>query len=298
VTKHALVTGSAGLIGRHMSRYLRNHGWHVCAIDTRPHPGNSVTCDARQFFILDDRRFDLAMHCAAHVGGRLDIENRAAFIGAYNIQLDGAMFEWALRTRPAHVVYWSSSAAYPTFLQIGSNGYQLAETDINLDNPYGPADQTYGWAKLVGERLAKEAQAEGLKVHVFRPFSGYAPDQDTSYPFGAYVDRARRNADPFTVWGDGEQVRDFIHITDIIATTMAAIDADYPDPLNLCTCVPTSFNTLASMVTSAAGYSPTIEHNRTKPVGVRYRVGDPTEMHKIWVPQVTLEDAIRSALAE
>ena len=293
--KTALVTGSAGMIGRHFSRYLVDQGWDVLDIDIR---GNEPV-DCRDFFRHTTyMNFDLVLHCAAHVGGRLDIENKAAYIGAYNTQLDGAMFEWALRARPAHIVYWSSSAAYPVDYQTGIQ-VSLQEADIDPFCP-DPADQTYGWAKIVGERLAYECQQEGLKVHVFRPFSGYASDQDTTYPFGAYIDRARRRCDPFTVWGDGEQVRDFVHIDDVIGATMATIEQHYLTPLNrplnLCTGRPTSFNQLAKLVTDAAGYSPTIEHDRSKPVGVRYRVGDPTEMHKVWEPRVSLEDGIRSAL--
>lgn len=281
------------MIGRHFSRYLVDQGWDVTSVDAKTRD-QYFYGDAREFFKDHDDRYDLVLHCAAHVGGRLDIENKAAFIGAYNVQLDGAMFEWALRTRPAHVVYWSSSAAYPVEYQQWPG--TLEETLINIEQPMA-ADQNYGWAKLVGERMAYECQQEGLKVHVFRPFSGYASDQCTDYPFGAYVERARSKQDPFTVWGDGEQIRDFIHITDITAATMAAIDQDYPAPLNLCTGIPTSFNTLAKLVASAAGYSPAIEHDRTKPVGVRYRVGDPTEMHKVWEPRLTIEDGIAQALA-
>jgi nucleoside-diphosphate-sugar epimerase len=289
--KKALITGSSGMIGRHFAEYLIDQGWYTRRIDIKR------GVDARQFFLHDDNHYDLVLHCAAHVGGRLDIENKAAFIGAYNVQLDGALFEWALRARPAHIIYWSSSAAYPIAAQNMTLPRRLHEEDINLVRPK-PADFTYGWAKLVGERLAYEAQQEGLKVHVFRPFSGYASDQDTSYPFGAYVARAARRDDPFTVWGDGEQVRDFIHIDDIIAATMAAVDQDYPRPLNLCSGIPTNFNQLAKLVTSLAGYSPTIVHDRTKPEGVRYRVGDPTEMLKVWTPRVTLEDGIKKALSQ
>jgi nucleoside-diphosphate-sugar epimerase len=287
--KRALITGSAGMIGRHFSPYLKDQGWEVVSCDVK------TGIDVRRFFEVAHSSYDLVLHCAAHVGGRLDIENKAAFIGAYNVQLDGAVFEWALRTRPAHLVYWSSSAAYPTLLQTGYVPTLLREEDIDISHP-SVADQTYGWAKLVGERMAYECQQEGLKVHVFRPFSGYASDQCTDYPFGAYLERARNRQDPFTIWGDGDQVRDFIHIDDIISATMAAIDNDYPGPLNLCTGIPTSFNTLASMVTNAAGYSPAVEHDRTKPEGVRYRVGDPTEMHKVWVPKVSLEEGIKRVL--
>lgn len=288
--KTALVTGSAGLIGRHFVKYLLAQGWSVQEVDTK------YNQDARVFFQHQNGYFDLVVHCAAHVGGRLDIENRAAYIGAYNVQLDGAMFEWALRTRPAHIVYWSSSAAYPISMQEWGAGEYLREYHIDLARPK-QADFTYGWAKLVGERLAQEAAAEGLRVHVFRPFSGWADDQDTSYPAGAFIDRAKRRTDPFDVWGDGAQVRDFVHVNDVIAATMAAIDQDYPGPLNLCTGVPTSFNELAGLVTSAAGYRPRLQHCLDRPQGVRYRVGDPTELHKVWVPQVSLEEGLRLALA-
>ena len=294
--KTALVTGSAGLIGRYFTKYLFDEGWQVTPIDIKS-PNVCSRYDARDFFIdLNTPSYDLVVHCAAHVGGRLDIENRAAYIGAYNVQLDGAMFEWALRTQPAHIIYWSSSAAYPISLQIEPMAVGLLESDIDVSWPE-PADFTYGWAKLVGERLAQEAAAEGLRVHIFRPFSGWADDQDASYPVGAFIDRARRRADPFDVWGDGGQVRDFIHVNDIIGATMAAIEQDYPGPLNLCTGVPTSFNTLAELVTSAAGYRPRLQHCIDRPQGVRYRVGDPTELHKVWVPRVSLEDGIKAALA-
>jgi nucleoside-diphosphate-sugar epimerase len=286
----ALITGSAGLIGRHFSKYLAQRDWDVIGVDIK----NGT--DARKFFSTAGGTYDLVIHCAAHVGGRLDIENKAAFIGAYNVALDGLMFEWALRTRPAHVVYWSSSAAYPVYYQKNDwYGYKLEEIDLEIFEPK-EADFTYGWAKLVGERLALEAQAEGLKVHVFRPFSGYATDQDLNYPFPSFIERARRRNDPFDVWGDGNQVRDFIHISDIISATMAAIDNDYPGPLNLCSGIGTSFNQLADLACQAAGYSPEIRHHLDKPEGVRYRVGDPTEMHKVWAPKVSLEDGIKEAL--
>jgi nucleoside-diphosphate-sugar epimerase len=301
--KTALITGAAGLIGRHFERHLIASGWGVSAIDpmydsyfefVAPASARGAR-DAREFFQAIDRQFDLVIHCAAHVGGRLDIEHKKAYIGAYNVQLDGAMFEWALHTRPAHIVYWSSSAAYPIELQDEDRG-ELREEDIYLPEPQA-ADFTYGWAKLVGERLAAEVRAEGLNVTVLRPFSGWSDDQDTSYPVGAFLERARRREDPFTVWGDGEQVRDFIHVSDIVGATMAAVDRGCSGPMNLCTGVPTSFNELAELVCKHAGYSPIIKHDTTKPEGVRYRVGDPAHMHAFWRPKVALEDGIKAALA-
>jgi nucleoside-diphosphate-sugar epimerase len=291
--KRALVTGSRGLVGRHMSAELARRGWDVTGIDIRT-PGPQV--DARVFFAQAESRFDLVVHCAAHVGGRLDIENKAAYIAAYNAQLDGAMFEWCLQSRPAHVMYWSSSAAYPTILQSGFSDRALVEDDIDIGYP-APADQTYGWCKLIGERMAVECIAEGIKVHIFRPFSGWAVDQDPTYPMPALLGRALRKDDPFQIWGYGTQVRDFIHMRDVIGASLAAVEADYPMPMNLCTGRATSFIELAGMMCRAMGYQPGFEFLVDKPQGVAYRVGDPTEMNKVWQIQTTLEDDIAEALS-
>lgn len=291
--KTALVTGSAGFVGRHMATALESAGWHVQGWDVRP--GGGWQGDVRDVFRRDSR-YDLVVHAAAHVGGRADIDERPTFLGAYNLQLDGALFEWALRTRPDHLVYLSSSAAYPVALQTGDPARLLAEGDIDLAAP-GLPDATYGWTKLTGERLAAEARAEGLRVHVVRPFSGYGEDQDDTYPFPALAARARRREDPYTVWGDGTQVRDWIHIDDVTAAILAAVEQDVQGPVNLCTGRPTAFAALARMFTSAAGYHPAVDYLPAAPTGVQCRVGDPARLRRLYVPKVDLEEGVRRALA-
>lgn len=306
MSKRALVTGSSGFIGRRMVARLRADGWDVTAIDINA-SNLRERQDVREFFryeVLCPTKRDLVVHCAARVGGRKGIDGRPTYVGAVNLQLDGALFEWALRTRPAHIIYWSSSAVYPVEYQEfnlpdprrpGYFDFRLHESMVDLGRPRLP-DATYGWAKLTGERLAQEASAEGVRVHVFRPFSGYGDDQSPDYPWPAFVDRARRRADPFDVWGDGQQTRDFIHIDDVVAGALAAVEADHPGPLNLCSGVGVSFNQLAALLCKSAGYSPQICHNLDSPVGVRCRVGDPTDMLRVRAPRVTLEAAVRSAL--
>lgn len=301
----ALVTGSAGLIGRHMCAELDRRGYDLTCVDVK------AGYDARAFFRDDTTRYDLVVHCAAHVGGRRDIEGRPAYLAAVNLQLDGALFEWALRTRPARIIYWSSSAAYPIELQgpvleswsvvdgevaTQPGARRLRETDIDLDNPQQP-DASYGAVKLMGEQVARWTEAEGLRVHVFRPFSGWAADQDSTYPTRAFLARAQRQDDPFDVWGTGQQVRDFIHIDDVVGAALAAVEQDYRGPLNLCSGEGVSFDELAAMVCDQAGYAPTLRHHPDKPAGVHYRVGDPSEMARIYRPRITLEQGIKQALA-
>lgn len=293
-----LITGAAGFLGRHFAKALDGHD--VAELDTQWSPAD----DVRRVFARDETRFDLVIHAAAHVGGRKDIEGRPTFLGAYNLQLDGALFEWALRTRPGRIVYLSSSAVYPLELQedawikrlTDERAAWLIEEDQDIAYPRMP-DATYGWVKLTGERLAAEAQTEGLKVIVVRPFSGYGEDQDEAYPFPAFAARARRRDDPFRIWGDGTQVRDWIHVDDVVAGTLAAVEQDVQGPVNLCTGRAVSFNELAALFAAEAGYTPTLEHVLDAPRGVSYRVGDPTKMLTFFEPKVELEEGIRRALA-
>lgn len=303
-----LITGSEGFVGREFQRQLLPEGHELYTNDLKPGKTNSKQShwqgDCRDMFKkFPDIKFDLVIHLAAIVGGRETIENHPLSV-ADDLSIDAEMFQWALATGQPRIVYYSSSAAYPIASQVRifSEAYEkdnevwgLRENDIDLSEIDQP-DMTYGWAKLTGEYLASFAEAEGTRVHVFRPFSGYGTDQDLTYPFPSFIERARRGDDPFQIWGDGNQYRDFIHISDVVSGTLEAIRNDIPGPVNLCTGRPTNFTKLADMVTEIAGYHPSFEYLQAKPVGVQFRVGDPTKMNTFYTPKVSLEEGIAKAL--
>jgi nucleoside-diphosphate-sugar epimerase len=174
----------------------------------------------------------------------------------------------------------------------------LIESDINLDDIRLP-DYTYGWAKLTGEYLAKFAKEQGTKVYVFRPFSGYGIDQDLTYPFPSFIDRIKRKVSQFEIWGDGTQVRDFIHMDDIVDAVMSVVDNDIQaDAFNLGSGIATSFNDLAETMFQISGWRPEngILHLTHKPIGVSYRVCNPDLMYSFYKPQYTLEERIEQYL--
>lgn len=286
-----LITGSEGFVGRAFQRHFeKDRNNHVMRIDINK---SSHAMDARHFFSYNKHQFDLVIHLAAIVGGRATIEGQPMAV-ASDLAIDSDFFQWALKTKPKRIVYFSSSAAYPTFLQ-EQPGTQLQERDIDLSNIKNP-DLTYGWVKLTGEMLANYVRKEGLKVSIFRPFSGYGTDQDVAYPFRAFIERGKDFLDPFDIWGDGTQTRDFIHIEDVVNATLAGIEADV-EVANLCTGRATDFNTLAQMVAAEAGYQPAFKRLQDAPRGVSYRVGDPTFMNTFYTPQIALEEGIARALA-
>lgn len=284
-----LITGDAGFVGRAFHRALDGKKHEITGIDI----ANGIDC--RDFFKKDDTKYDVVIHLAAIVGGRATIEGNPLAV-ATDLAIDSDMFQWAIRTKPRATVYFSSSAAYPVYLQRNAYKQALRESDINLDHIRTP-DLSYGWAKLTGETLARYARNEGLNVTVLRPFSGYGSDQALDYPFPSLIERAKRKSDPFDIWGTGEQRRDFIHIDDIVAATFEAV-TNKVETLNLCTGVATSFIELAERVMLQAGYLAPIRKNPGKPSGVEYRVGNPTKMLDIYKPKISLAEGIARALAE
>lgn len=287
--KSILITGSSGFVGRHFIKKLGDDN-ELHLLDIKD------GSDARDYFRSSDKKYDLVIHLAAVVGGRETIEREPLKV-AVDLSIDAEMFQWALRTRPERVVYFSSSAAYPVFLQTLEDRLKLWEDAIDLNAMRSP-DMTYGFAKLAGEYQAKFLAEAGVKTHVFRPFSGYGEDQDMSYPFPSFIARGASREDPFPIWGNGNACRDFIHIDDIVDAVLKAVDEDICVPVNLGTGIATSFNSLAAMVAEQVGYSPEFQHLMDKPVGVEYRVCTSELMRSFYTPKISLEEGIYRSLRD
>lgn len=296
----ALVTGNAGFVGRHLHSALASQGHEVVGVDPK------YGTDAMDFFrgpstfMTGLPKFDAVFHCAAFVLGRSGIDGAPAHLHTYNTMLDAAMFQWAMHNDVGHIVYYSSSAAYCIWDQINSDHMDVAdawepltEDFIDVGAP-GLTETAYGLTKLHGEQMVHDVRRY-IPTTVFRPFSGYGHDQGPEYPFPAFVGRAQAREDPFTIWGDGQQLRDWVHIDDIVEVSLLAAEEGINDTLNICTGRGTNFIELADIITKEAGYSPEYEHILDAPAGVPYRVGDPTRLNRYYTPKVSLEEGVRRA---
>lgn len=299
----AMVTGDAGFIGRHMRAELERRGWDVAGCDLK------AGTDARDVFLSDSTIYDLIVHCAYHVGGRAAIDGEPRLLAA-NLELDARMFDWATSTRQRRVLYYSSSSAYPVRLQesataalhflggsydSGRPWVPLSEDMINIRDGWQP-DARYGWAKLTGEQLAVAARLSGLRVHVVRPFSGYGGDQDLTYPFPAILRRALSGE--LSVWGPPGQYRDWVHVDDVIGCSLAVVEQDIYEPVNICSGIGVEMGDLAVRMAQAANVviQSEVTYLRDKPTGVMVRVGSPDRMREIYRPKVDLDEGIRRAI--
>jgi len=331
----SLVTGGCGFVGRHLVHRLLERGdavWIVDDLSTGLPAAQWLTASqaARVRLIEEDLsvtllrqlgkipglpprelpHFDYVCALASVVGGRALIDGDPLAVGV-DLALDALFFLWLSR-HPAgigRVLYASSSAAYPTDLQTTAGAVALREDMIEfaLDAGathaarLGQPDMTYGWSKLTGEYLARLAALRyGLKVACVRPFSGFGGDQDLTYPVPAIAYRVARGDDPVTVWGTGEQGRDFVHIEDCITAMLRAVDliAD-GGAVNIGTGQLTTFLEVAALLVALDGRNAGVRPLIGKPVGVQSRYCDPTRSRAIlnWRPELTLEQGMAEVLA-
>jgi nucleoside-diphosphate-sugar epimerase len=309
--KTALVTGAAGFVGRHFVRHLEELGWQVEPIDVED---DRDLMDWRPLgWAPYAKRYDLVIHAAARSAHRLGIDTDLG-AGPYNAMLDAAMIEWAIRTGQPRLVYLSSCAVYanddyqhedPAWTGYGGGTPCVPIVEELAGTGSGPPVwrssyvDIYGETKRFGERLCQQANEAGVDVTVVRPFSGYGEDQGTDWPFGAFLQRARQVAESggdFLVWGNGRQIRDWVHVDDVVRGTLALVEAGAIGPVNVCTGVGTSMVELARLFLDAVGYSARLCFDTDRPGGAPYRVGDPTKLHRYYTPRISLEEGIRRAV--
>lgn len=296
------VSGSHGFVGRHFVKRLLDNGHEVHGIDNlssglEPQqwafkPKSLLNAyydysDVRQWmkeFSADD--FDLIIHCAAVVGGRAKIDGDPLAV-ATNLSIDAEFFNWVVRAKnKPKIIYFSSSAVYPVELQQRDKHCQLSEDFVlpQWQTKIGMPDSTYGWSKLSGEVLAHYAVRDyDADVVIYRPFGGYGEDQSFDYPMPSIIRRVVNNESPIVVWGSGEQLRDFIHISDVVDAVLSTMHKLNPgDALNIGTGMGQSFKQIANIACGILNRNTKIINDVSKPEGVFARVADPAKLSQMW----------------
>ncbi len=226
----ALVTGCAGFIGSQLTESLLQDGHEVVGVDglidtydTDVKLGNldrakefaafsfveADLTNARLEPLVED--CEVIFHLAAEPGVRTSWGERFESYARNNVLATQRVLEAAKQLPGRRIVFASSSSIY-------GDAEQLPTPEDVHPRPFSP----YGVTKLAAEHLCALYQGNyGVETVALRYFSTYGPRQRPDMAFHRFC-RAALRGEPLTVFGSGEQTRDFTFVADVVAATRAA----------------------------------------------------------------------------
>ena len=272
---HALVTGGAGFIGSHLTRALLADGRRVTVLDNLSVGRREAIPDGARFVhgdIRDEAAITDALRgvdCVFHLAAQVTI--RGSFDRFYE-DLDTNVMGTARLLRavdPAAVKWFTFASSMAVYADAPS---PAPITEAHPTQPISP----YGVGKLAAESVARQVLAgRGIPLSVVRFFNTFGPGQTYTPYVGVltiFVTRLLRG-EGITIFGDGEQQRDFIHVADIVAGVLGATGRA-EGTFNLGTGRGTSLNELAALVIKELAPSARSTHGAAQPGELRFSVAN------------------------
>ncbi|HSU13067.1 NAD-dependent epimerase/dehydratase family protein [Longimicrobium sp.] len=302
--RRVLVTGGAGFIGSHVAAAFLRRGDEVVVLDNLVHGSRGRVPAGADFVEMDVRdpamemlvregRFDVVDLHAAQIDVRDSVARPRHDAG---VNVDGLLnvLEAVRAAERGRVVFASSGGAV----------YGDARTRPTPEGAGKRPESPYGVGKLAGEQyLHCFHRTHGLDYVALRYANVYGPGQD---PFGeggvvaVFCSRLAEGS-PLTIYGDGEQTRDYVHVADVVRANLIAADAALPRgasvdsrAFNVGTGSQTSVNALASVLMHAAGAPALVKRAAARPGEVRRSALSAEKLRRLgWRPEVSLEQGLR-----
>lgn len=303
---HAIVTGAAGFIGSHLCAHLLDQGDEVVGIDCltdyydpRRKEANLVPLRSRDGFT--EQRLDLTSAPLAtlfeqadvvyHLAGQPGVrgswgENFLPYVSR-NITATQRVLEAAREVSLWKVVYASSSSVYGA-----AESYPT--TEDMCPSPVSP----YGVTKLAAEHLCELYRTtSGVSTVSLRLFTVYGPRQRPDMAFSRLVESALRH-EPFLLYGDGGQSRDFTYVGDVVTAMREAALSPWTGVANIGGGARTTMNEVISAVTEIAGPIDVVRLPAQRG-DVRHTAADTSRAREGfgYAPQVSLREGLERMVA-
>ena len=277
-----LVTGVSGLIGSNLVEALQKEGHDVRAtyrtkLKNKYSGVELIKGDLLDFNFCRDitKDVDIVFHCAANTSGAHVMSSTPLVHVTPNVVMNSQLMEASYEAKVKKFIFMSSSVVYP---------YTAEKPNHEDEFTFGDIYEKYfavGWMKRYTEKLCEmysKVLNPSMQCIVLRPANIYGANDkfdNRSHVLPATIMKVVNKQNPIEVWGDGKDIRDFIHIDDFVRACMVVMDkVDSYDIFNIGSGVGKSVNDILFTCMELEGYDTDVTYNSDKPSMIPIRLLD------------------------
>jgi GDP-L-fucose synthase len=294
--KKIFIAGHKGMVGSAVVRSLEKAGYQNLMVKNRSELDLTNQAETRKF--IQEEKIDVIIDAAAKVGGILANDSYPYDFIMHNMLIQNNLIQAAVENKITKFIFLGSSCIYP------KKAPQPLKEEYLLTGPLEPTNEWYAIAKISGIMACRAARKQiGLNAVSLMPTNlyGYNDNFDlySSHVLPAMIRKfyeAKENNTNVTLWGTGSSYREFLHVDDLAAATVFALQNDLEDDLyNVGFGIDLSIKELAELVQKIVGHQGSIIWDKSKPDGTPKKLMDSSKFRNLgWEPKINLEEGIQN----
>lgn len=304
--KRVLVTGGSGFVGRHFVADLLEQGAQVrVSIHQRPMPISDRRIETVQANLMlqsdclkATEGMDYVIHAAGAVAAAAVTAGNPMPAITDNLNLTAQILQAAWTQKVHRVLVFGSSTGYP------ATDHPVKEDEMFSGDPH-PSYFGYGWMRRYLELMSQFVDSKSeTEVVIIRPTATYGRhdnfDPITSHVIPALIRKAVERMAPFEVWGTGDEVRDFLHIKDLIRGSLLALEKmPSCDPVNIGYGKTQTIRQMVEAILLAADYQDAeLIFNADRPTAIPVRMVDTSKARELlnFEPSISLQAGLEDTV--